>query len=199
MDASSPYPNSRPIAAPVCATSLAAGPSRSSRAISEACKVAGTDNAGCGTADSAAARLRAGFEHRLGQFLDEQRHAVGALGDLLHDLGWQRRIPGDVRDHRRRVAPVEPWQRQHRHMRLPGPWRLKLGAEHRQQQHRPVRDPLYHAVQQFARTRIDPVKVIEHHQHRLLPRKTFNLPQQRLERLLLLALRRDIERRREIG
>ena len=90
-------------------------------------------------------------------------------------------------------------QRQHRHMRLPGPRRLKLGAEHRQQQHRPVRDPLYHAVQQFARTRVDPVKVIEHHQHRLLPRKTFNLPQQRLERLVLLALRRDIERRCEIG
>ena len=143
--------------------------------------------------------LRAGFEHRLGQFLDEQRHAVGALGDLLHDLGWQRRIPGDVCDHRRRVAPVEPCQRQHRHMRLPGPRRLKFGAEHGQQQHRPVRDPLYHAVQQFARTRVDPVKVIEHHQHRLLPRKTFNLPQQRLERLLLLALRREIERRREIG
>ena len=49
MDASNPYPNSRPIAAPVCATSLAAGPSRSSRAISEACKVAGTDSPGCGT------------------------------------------------------------------------------------------------------------------------------------------------------
>ena len=30
------------MAAPICATSLAAGPSRSSRAISEACSVAGT-------------------------------------------------------------------------------------------------------------------------------------------------------------
>ena len=41
--------NSRPIAAPICATSLA-GPSRSSRAISEACKLAGTARAGDGTA-----------------------------------------------------------------------------------------------------------------------------------------------------
>jgi hypothetical protein len=41
--------NSRPIAAPICATSLAA-PSRSSRAISEACKLAGTFKAGDGTA-----------------------------------------------------------------------------------------------------------------------------------------------------
>ena len=84
-------------------------------------------------------------------------------------------------------------------MRLSDPRRLKLGTEHRQQQHRPVRDPIYHAVQQFTRTWVDPVKVIEHHQHRLLPGKTFNLPQQRLECLLLLALRREIERRCEIG
>jgi hypothetical protein len=42
------------------------------------------------------------------------------------------------------------------------------------------------------------VKVIEHHQCRLLPRKTFNLPQQRLEGLVFLALRREIERRCEI-
>jgi hypothetical protein len=62
-------------------------------------------------------------------------------------------------------------------MRLPGPRRVKLGPEHCQQQHRPVRGPLYRAVQQFARTRIDPVEVVEHHYHRLLPSKTLNLPQ----------------------
>jgi hypothetical protein len=54
VDARRTCPNSRPIAAPVCATSLAAGPSRSSRAIREACKVGGTENAGCGAEDSAA-------------------------------------------------------------------------------------------------------------------------------------------------
>ena len=41
--------NSRPIAAPICATSLA-GPSRSSRAISDACRLAGTARVGDGTA-----------------------------------------------------------------------------------------------------------------------------------------------------
>jgi hypothetical protein len=46
--ASSAWENSRPIAAPICATSLA-GPSRSSRAISEACKLAGTAKAVDGT------------------------------------------------------------------------------------------------------------------------------------------------------
>ena len=47
--ASSACENSRPIAAPICATSLAE-PSRSSRAISEACRLAGTARAGDGTA-----------------------------------------------------------------------------------------------------------------------------------------------------
>jgi hypothetical protein len=37
-----------PIAAPTCATSLAAGPSRSSRAMSEACSVAGTARTAAG-------------------------------------------------------------------------------------------------------------------------------------------------------
>jgi hypothetical protein len=48
-DASRACENSRPIADPICATSLA-GPSRSRRAISEACKLAGTAKAGDGTA-----------------------------------------------------------------------------------------------------------------------------------------------------
>jgi hypothetical protein len=84
-------------------------------------------------------------------------------------------------------------------MRLPNPRRLKLGAEHGQQQYRQVCNPLCQAVQKFTRTRVNPVKVIEQQQHRLPPRKTFNSPQQRLERLVFLALRRDIQRRGEIG
>ena len=42
--------NSRPIAAATCATSLGGPPSRSSRAMSEACRLAGTASAGDGTA-----------------------------------------------------------------------------------------------------------------------------------------------------
>jgi hypothetical protein len=43
--ANSACENSRPIAAPICVNSLAGAPSRSSRAIREACKVAGTATA----------------------------------------------------------------------------------------------------------------------------------------------------------
>ena len=74
--------------------------------------------------------LGAGFEHRLGHFLDEQRHAVGALDDLGdHIRRQQGGIAGEPLDHRRTVAPPEPVQRHHRHMRLPGPGRLELGTE----------------------------------------------------------------------
>jgi hypothetical protein len=43
------------------------------------------------------------------------------------------------------------------------------------------------------------VHVFKHDEHGLLPRQALNPPKQRLERLLLPALRRDIERRRDIA
>jgi hypothetical protein len=52
-EASKACENSRPIAAAICASSLAEPPSRSSRAMSEACRLAGTASAGDGTAASA--------------------------------------------------------------------------------------------------------------------------------------------------
>ena len=87
------------MAAPICATSLA-GPSRSSRAISEACKLAGTARAGDGIA--AAVRSRVAFalrlQHRLRHFLNEQRNAVCALDNVLSDARWQRLVAGDAVD-----------------------------------------------------------------------------------------------------
>ena len=38
--------------------------------------------------------LVASFEHRPRQLLDKQRHAVGALDDLLNDVAAQRRVSG---------------------------------------------------------------------------------------------------------
>ena len=71
--------------APICATSLA-GPSRSSRAISEAWRLAGTAMDGEGIAAKRHARWQLSpvcLQHRLGHFLDEQRDAIGALDDVL--------------------------------------------------------------------------------------------------------------------
>ena len=84
--ASSAWENSRPIAAPICATSLAA-PSRSRRAISEACRLAGTARAGGGTVRNGPPRLAVTLrlQNRLRHLLDEEGNSVGALDDILAD------------------------------------------------------------------------------------------------------------------
>jgi hypothetical protein len=60
-----------------------------------------------------------------------------------------------------------------------GPSWLELGAEHYDQQHRQVADALDGEVEQLARGRIDPMRVVEDHQHRSLARQTVELPDQR--------------------
>ena len=135
----------------------------------------------------------AAFEHRLGQLLDKQRHAVGALDDLVDGLAGEAGIAGEPLDQRRAVVPAEPVQRQRRHMRLTAPGVLELGAEGDDEQDRQPRDPIERQVEQFARGRVDPMRVLEHHQDRPAPRQGFELMQQRFEQHLALALRAEVE------
>jgi predicted ATPase len=58
------------------------------------------------------------------------------------------------------IAPVQAIERQHRHLRLASPSRLKLGAERNNQQHRETAHALNSEVEQFARGRIDPMRVL---------------------------------------
>ena len=117
---------------------LAAEPSRSSRAISEACNVVGTAaRRARRRSNRPPPRAAAGSPARLGQLLDEQRHAVGALDDLGDDLGGQGGLPPAICS--TSAAPSrrpEPIERQHRDLRLAGPGRLELGTEGDDQQHR---------------------------------------------------------------
>src|SRR5271168_5268741 len=89
--ARSAWENSRPIAAPICAT-LLADPSRSSRDISEAWRLAGTGNAG-EAADAglgAAAPSSSASNTALVISSDEQRYSIRALDDMAADLFRQR-------------------------------------------------------------------------------------------------------------
>ena len=97
--------NSRPITAPICATSLA-GPSRSSRAISEACRLAGTAIAGEGAIGDCLRRrsLAPRLQYRLGHFLYKQRDAVSSLDDVLSDVLGQARLSSYAFNHRVDVA-----------------------------------------------------------------------------------------------
>ena len=153
--------NSRPITAPICATSLTAEPSRSSRAISEACSVAGTRERGRGGLREHIRPALPPLQHRLGQLLDEQRHAVRALDDLRDDIARQPRLPTTRCDQCRAFTTVEPIEHMHRDMRLPDPGRLKLGAEGDDQQHWHARHPLDEQVEQLARAGVDPVHILD--------------------------------------
>ena len=74
-------------------------------------------------------------------------------------------------------------------MRLADPGRLELGAERDDQQHWQIADPLDGEVEQLARGRVNPMRVLENHDHRLPARQTFELADQRLQCPLLLSLR----------
>jgi hypothetical protein len=76
---------------------------------------------------------------------------------------------------------------------------LELGAVGCDQQHRQLGDLLDRKVEQLVRSRIDPMQILEDHQYRLLPRQHLELPQQRRQCPLLLALRAEVERREALA
>jgi len=135
------------------------------------------------------------LQHALGQFLDEQWHAVGALGDLGDNVIGQCLAAGDLCDQRGAVALVEAIERQHADLGLAGPWRLKLGPEGHDQQHRQAADMLDHEVEQLARGRVDPMRILEDHNHGLSACQTFEMPDQRLQCPFPLALRAEVRQR----
>ena len=73
--------------------------------------------------------LPGAFQHRLGQFLDKERHPVGALNDLTDDLGGERRIAGQLVHQRLAIAFAEPIERQIHDVGATTPRRLEYPGE----------------------------------------------------------------------
>jgi hypothetical protein len=90
------------------------------------------------------------FKHRLSQLFDEQRHAVGALDDVVDDLTGETGIACEPVDQRSAIVHSESMQRQDRHMRLIAPGVLKFRAESDYEQDRQPRQPLNREVKQLA-------------------------------------------------
>ena len=74
------------------------------------------------------------------------------------------------------------------------PRRREFGSERDGEQERKVRRAIHCKAQQLERSRVDPVKVLEHHQRRLT-RKPFELRHQGLKHFLAPFLRSEVERR----
>ena len=134
------------------------------------------------------------LEHRLGQLFDEQRHAVGALDDLIEQSGRQFLSAGYMIDQHGPLALRQPVERQHGDVRLPGPGRLKFRTEGDDEKDRQGLQALDGQRQQFERRWIGPMHVLEQHQHRPAPRQRLQLLDQRRENLAPPGLRVSLGR-----
>ena len=94
---------------------------------------------------------------------------------------------------------IEPVERQRGHVCLAGPGGREFGAEGNEQQRGQTLHPPDYKVELLLRRGIDPMDILKDHQHRPLPREHRELPQQRFERLFLLALGREIWGRVTVG
>ena len=108
------------------------------------------------------------LQHRLRHFLDEQRNAVGARGDLGHHIRTQLFVPGEACDHDGHLALPKPIERQARDMRLPDPGRSELGPEGDDEQHRNAVDELDSLAQPLKACRIGPMSILENRQQCVL-------------------------------
>ena len=152
---SSENENCRPITAAIWATSRAP-PRRSSRAISESLSVAGTGVV-----------LAGRFHHALGQLLDEQRNAVSLgddRGDRVRRQAVRRR---DTGDQLRAFLAAEPAERQQRRMRPRQPRRHEIGPRRHHRQQPRLSDAVDQPRHHLERGGVDPVRVLQHDQHRI--------------------------------
>ena len=119
----------------------------------------------------------------------------GTPSALRDDLAEQRlgRPPAGRQpvDDRLRGGPAEPVEGERRGVRVAVPGRPELGPVGHDQQHRQALDPLHREVEQLERGRIDPMRVLEHHQHRASRRQPLELGEERPEGAGLLLLRRQ--------
>ena len=82
-----------------------------------------------------AASAPAGLQNSFCQLFDKERHAVGARDDLFHRIDRESLVACDPLHEHRALAPVQPAESEHRHVRSSAPWRLKLRPEGNQKQH----------------------------------------------------------------
>ena len=138
--------------AAIWATSLTSG-MRSSRAISESWQRGGDGGL-------------AGLQDRLGQLLDEQRHAVGARDDGIDRLGRQT-VAAEARHNRLDPGATEPVEGQAGDVGVGGERRLLIRPAGQQDQDPGGGDPVEALLDQLERGRVDPMGVLQDHQDRL--------------------------------
>jgi hypothetical protein len=107
-----------------------------------------------------------GLQHRPAHLLDEQRHPVRPRQHLRLHFRRQRLAAGHPPQQLQVLRAGEAVELHRRDVRLPDPGAgVELGpVGHDQQQGQRRRIP-HEQVEQLARGRVDPVRVLDHHQH----------------------------------
>ena len=157
---SSWYENPRPNTAPICAISRA-GPSRSSRAASDCCKVGGI---ACAPPCSPRSNNR-----RVTSSTNNGTPPVRSLTPSTMSLGSARRAassPTMLRD----LRAIERRQRDHAMVRPHAPGRAELRSRRRDDQQRRLRTALGQRAHEIERSRVGPVQVLEGEHDGLRPR-----------------------------
>ncbi len=165
--------------AAVCATSLTSG-IRSRRAISESCSDAGMVVSPVSRIALVSSSTNSGTPSVRAMIASITAAGSGSPLDPRHD----RRGPG---------AP-QAVEGQTGDVGMGGKLGLLIGAAGEQDQHARVGDPIEALLHHLEGGGVDPVRILDHHEHRLLPCERQQLLDQRLERPRPLGLWCQVER-----
>ena len=89
----------------------------------------------------------------------------------------------------------KPIEGESRHVRSSNPRRLELRPEGDDQQHAKGWYPVHDPTKRFEARGVDPMRILEDHQHRIVTRQGLDLRNERFERFLPPLLRCQFERR----
>ena len=115
------------------------------------------------------------------------------LDDLRHHVRRQLFVSHKVSDDSGHLALPEPIERQARHMRLPDPGWSELGPESDDEQRWGAADALDYPAQRLEARRIDPMCILEDHEHGLPACQSRELRCQGFQRPLSALLRHERE------
>ena len=111
--------------------------------------------------------LLAALQQKPRHFLDEQRHAAGARGNVFDNILRQRVAGRKLRHHVAHLGAIERRERDGAVMRAHAPGRPEFRPRRRHDEQRRQRAALGDAAQHVERGRIGPMQILERQHHRL--------------------------------
>ncbi len=142
----------------------------------------------------------AALEHRSGQLLDEQRHAVGLGDDMLLDARGELRVAREELDQLLGILAAQGAERDLHHAGPRSPRDVdRVRPDRHHQQQRRGRRLLDQPIEPRQGGGVEPVEILDQQDHRLGLGHRQHQRHQRLERLLALPLRRHRRQRRRPG